>query len=499
MRRRRRRQEQQQQQQQQNGGPEDKACTSRPNNTLNQVEVETAFQQLYNSLLGNKEKVEKSAPKDNHCAHTTTQKDLYNLLALENVPQNNLKNASRDVLITEDSIPSEQLRLRNSDSGRAITSTCSAEAARLSAKRPNLKCNTFPGKAKANLKSNTETSFFAVKQPVLQEAGLSPKNSDKNEEGIFEFSSNDDAISTNSGEDYRETVTCEACSEMFWKVVNKKATKKKGCASGKKQPYDPTSLSCDQWVLKKPLLPRNHLQKHRRAIWCLKKPIGASAQSEVTRKWIPRCSRPHVFLQRNLRSSRRKVDEFLAKHRKKQPQKKTKKRSRKKELFVFKLPKTPASSIVISDNEDSEMEISTVKRKLTTAVLSREDRTKKGSCDFSADDSNTCESGFYSSDSKSVQCESSTCTNPAYDSRSLNFNPGKTEPAFSSSASPCPENQLHSPNGKAKTWEGTQSKINSRIAPPSSFDWLKPGGFTYMIAKLKARSLTSSGSVVKET
>ncbi|XP_078407558.1 uncharacterized protein LOC144686350 [Cetorhinus maximus] len=493
MRRRRRRR-------QQNGGTEDKACTSRPDNAFSPVEVETAFQELYNSLLGNKEKVEKSAPKDNHCAHTTTQKDLYNLLALENAPQNNLKNASRDVLITEGSILSEQLRLRNSDSGRAIPSTCGDEAARLSAKTPNLKHNTFPGKAKANLKSNTETSFFAVEQPVLQAAGLSPKNSDKNEERIFEFSNDDDdAISTNSGEDYRETVTCEACSEMFWKVVNKKATKKKGRASGKKQPYDPTSLSCDQWVLKKPLLPRSHLQKRRREIWCLKKSIGASAQSEVTRKWIPRCSRPHVFLQRNLRSSRRKVDEFLAKHRKKQPQKKTRKRSRKKELFVFKLPETPASSIIISDNEDSEIEISTVKRKLTTAVLSREDRTKKGSCDFSEDDSNTCESGFYSSDSKSVQCESSTCTNLAYDSRSLNFNPGKTEPAFSTSASPCPENQLHSPNGKAKTWEGTQSKINSRIAPPSSFGWLKPGGFTSMIAKLKARSLTSSGSVVKET
>ncbi|XP_038643956.1 uncharacterized protein si:ch211-227n13.3 isoform X2 [Scyliorhinus canicula] len=352
-------------------------------------------------------------------------------------------------------------------------------------------------KAEENLKSDTECPFFARKQPILRAVGSSCKNSNENGEDIFELSSDDDdAISTNSGEDCRETVTCEACSEMFWKVINKKETKKKGRPSGKKQPYDPTSLSCDQWVLRKPLLPRSHQQKLGREISYLNNWIGTSVP-EVTRKWIPQCSRPHVFLQRNLRSCRRKVDDFLAEHSKKQPKKKTRKRSRKKELFVFMLPETLAPSTVISDNEDSEMKITTIKRKLTSAVLSREERTKKGSCDFS-DDLNSCESGFYSSDSKSVQCKSGNFTNPAFNSTHLNFSPGKAVPAFSISTSLCSENQLRSTNEKAKTWEPMQRNINSRITP-SSFGWLKPGGFTSMIAKLKARSLTSSGSVVKET
>ncbi|XP_067844056.1 uncharacterized protein si:ch211-227n13.3 [Heptranchias perlo] len=485
------------------------ACTSRQSDTLSPLEVESAFQELYNSLLGNKEKVEEIEPKENRCAHTTIHKDSYNHLALQNFSQNNIKNATEDILKTESSILSEHVMLRNSNSDIAITRICSStdKTAQLTAKRLNVKCNTFPGKAKENLKSNTETPFSAIRQPVLQIVGSSPKNSDGNEEESIELSCDDDAISTNSGEDYRETVSCEACSAMFWKVVNEKKIRKSGSASGKKHPYDPTSLSCDEWVLKKPLLPRNDVQKCRREIQSLvrypKKQVGASSQSKVTMKWIPQCSRPHVFLHRNLRSCKRKVDEFLDEHRKKQP-KKTTKKSRKKELFVFKLPETPLSSIVLSDNEDceSEMETSTVKRKLTSAVLSRENRPKKGSCDLSDNDSNTYESGFYSSDSKLVQCESSTCTNldkPTFDLfRPLNSRPEKILSAFSTSALLCSERQLHSQYENAKKWGETQSKINSRIAPASSFGWLKPGGFTSMIAKLKARPQNSSGSVVKE-
>ncbi|GCB77604.1 hypothetical protein scyTo_0019301 [Scyliorhinus torazame] len=343
----------------QDGGTEHQACTSRQSNSLKQVEVETAFQELYSSLLGNKEKVQKSAPTDKHCAHTKPRADLYNLLALGNVPKSNLINAPRDVLKTGCSILSEHVLLRNSSSGPAITSINSTEAetSKPPTKRPNLKCTTFPGKAEENLKSDTECPFFARKQPILRAVGSSCKNNE-NGEDIFQLSDDDD-ISTNSGEDCRETVTCEACSEMFWKVINKKETKKKGCPSGKKQPYDPTSLSCDQWVLKKPLLPRSHQQKLRREISYLKNWIGTSAL-EVTRKWIPQCSRPHVFLQRNLRSCRRKVDEFLAEHSKKQP-KKTRKRSRKKELFKKNLI---GKSTSLEDND----QIKNVSTRLETLI-----------------------------------------------------------------------------------------------------------------------------------
>ncbi|XP_072434492.1 uncharacterized protein [Chiloscyllium punctatum] len=455
-------------------------CTSRQNNSLSQVEVESAFRQLYSSLCGNKEKVEQSALADDHFAPTTISDDLDKPLELEN--------------LTACSILSEQVVLRNSDSGRATTSICNSESqtARHFAKESNLKLNTFLTKAKENQMSNGDTLFF-TKQPVSQIEGSTLQNHDGNEEENFELSGEDyDCISTNSGEDYRETVTCEACSNVYWKVMNRKGTKKKR-ASHKKPPYDPTSLSCDQWILKKPLLPRSPVQRSKKESWYLKS-IGTSAQSEVTGKWIPQCSRPHVFLQRNLRSCKRKVDEFLAMHSKMQPQKKTKKRSKKKQLFIFKLPESPLSSTVISDNEISEIEISTVKRKLTSAVLTRDDRTKRGSCDFS----DNTQSGSHSSDYKSVQLENSTCANVdmfTFDFRPLNFVPERI-PAFSTS-SQYSETPLHPLNEKGSKWVEVQSKSNSRTSP-CSFSWLKQSGFTSMVAKLKARPLTSSGSVIKE-
>ncbi|XP_060683519.1 uncharacterized protein si:ch211-227n13.3 isoform X2 [Hemiscyllium ocellatum] len=260
-------------------------CTSRQNNSLSQVEVESAFRQLYSSLCGTKEKVEKTALENDHFATTTISEDLDKPLGLEN--------------LTVCSILSEQLALRNSDSGRATTSICSSESqtARHFAKESNLKLNTLLTKAKEKQMSNGDTLFFTVKQPVSQIEGSTLQNHDGNEEENFELSREDyDCISTNSGEDYRETVTCEACSNVYWKVMNRKRTKKRH-VSHKKSPYDPTSLSCDQWILKKPLLPRGPVQRSKRESWYLKS-IGTSSQSEATGKWIPQCSRPHVFLQR---------------------------------------------------------------------------------------------------------------------------------------------------------------------------------------------------------
>ncbi|GCC36953.1 hypothetical protein chiPu_0015453 [Chiloscyllium punctatum] len=51
-------------------------CTSRQNNSLSQVEVESAFRQLYSSLCGNKEKVEQSALADDRFAPTTIKTEF---------------------------------------------------------------------------------------------------------------------------------------------------------------------------------------------------------------------------------------------------------------------------------------------------------------------------------------------------------------------------------------------------------------------------------------
>ncbi|XP_064848100.1 uncharacterized protein si:ch211-227n13.3 isoform X2 [Oncorhynchus masou masou] len=60
---------------------------------------------------------------------------------------------------------------------------------------------------------------------------------------------------------------------------------------------DPTSLSCDQWVLMKKWTPRRP-QNIKGRLWIH---LGRIRHREQTRGEQPACSRPHIFLQRNLR------------------------------------------------------------------------------------------------------------------------------------------------------------------------------------------------------
>lgn len=454
-------------------------------------EFESTFQELYKSLLGSQEYVaENVALKEKYCAGLIAREDLSNYRASQNFTQSS-KKPPQEIYKVEHSIQKKHITLKDSSSNVRVAGTCSAttETAKLSAKTPNIKCDIFPYKAE----TNTETGFSPKRQQTLQIQGSSPTIG---VEALYD----DDSMSIQSGEDYRETVTCETCSETFWKVVNKKNIRKRQRELDKKQPHDPTSLSCDQWVLKKPLLPRGNLHKYRREIETpvtYLKSLGWPAQTRDAKKWIPQCSRPHMFLHRNLRSCKRKVDEFLHDNGKRAPRIKARKRSRKKNLFVYKLPEAHPSANVLSGNEDSEFEMKncSVKRKLASAVLNREVRSKKDGCDFS-DDSNTCESGFCSSDSRSMQCDNSIC--PRKDKFALDVFGSETTSAFSTSAVLCTENRLYSQFEEPKLWQETPDK-NSTDPLSSSFSWLKPGGFTYMIAKLKAGHQTLPGTVVKET
>ncbi|XP_078259636.1 uncharacterized protein LOC144595814 isoform X2 [Rhinoraja longicauda] len=207
----------------------------------------------YKSLFSSQENV---ALKEKYCARLIARKDLSNYRALQNLTQRS-KTHHQAIYKVEHSIQNKQLTLKDSSSDVRVVGTCSAttETAKLSAKTPNVKCDIFLYKAE----SNTKTGFSPKRQQTRQIQGSSPTTI--GDEALHD----DDSMSIHSGEDYRETVTCETCSETFWKVVNKKEIRKR--KRDKKQPYDPTSLSCDRWVLKKPLLPRDNLHKYRRQVF----------------------------------------------------------------------------------------------------------------------------------------------------------------------------------------------------------------------------------------
>ncbi|KAL7867346.1 hypothetical protein AOLI_G00151600 [Acnodon oligacanthus] len=94
---------------------------------------------------------------------------------------------------------------------------------------------------------------------------------------------------------------CTECHKLFAKM------RRLGPPRTKKRDKDPSSLSCDEWLLKKAWHPqrRRHVKGK---LWVHLKRIRVLAvkrlAAEMTRAWL-QCSRPHVFLQRNLHRCRK--------------------------------------------------------------------------------------------------------------------------------------------------------------------------------------------------
>ncbi|XP_035266328.1 uncharacterized protein si:ch211-227n13.3 isoform X2 [Anguilla anguilla] len=95
---------------------------------------------------------------------------------------------------------------------------------------------------------------------------------------------------------------CPACAKLFRKMGKLKHWEKS-------IEYDPTSLSCDQWVLKKIWRPRN-LPNRKGELWThlgrIRKRALSSTEAGETEQPKTSCSRPHVFLHRNLLLCKRK-------------------------------------------------------------------------------------------------------------------------------------------------------------------------------------------------
>eukprot|EP00062_Callorhinchus_milii_P024564 gi/632984604/ref/XP_007909222.1/ PREDICTED: uncharacterized protein LOC103190299 isoform X2 [Callorhinchus milii] len=466
------------------GGGRRAAAGRRQRDSLGPREVERKFQEVYNSLLGTKYGIRKMSPTNSLCAQLPKPGDSYSFKkGLQNTFCEN--SAIEDVLkckLSKD-MPISDLSRSNilkHQTGEATNSWInSIPAPSLNVKQVGMKCNEFPGGVKSSMNSNTGFHSSPVMDPDLQILSFSSANNDWNEGGSSELScDNDDVLSIDSGEAVRETVTCKACSKLLLKMINQKKTmsKKNKLTLKKKKPYEPALLSCDQWVLKKPSLPRNELPPYRR----------------------------------NLRHCKRKVKKFLRNPRKKNGKKKLKRN--KKELFIFKLSENRSSSIVISDSEDSEAEpqISTLKRKLISAVMYGENRAKmRLMASSDEEDFYGFSEKFNSSErclkilrSRLTQCKSgssSSVDTPTFDlCRPSKFGEEKTSPIYSTSSSESGENKLsHHYENELESRE--VNTVQPSSSSSSSFGWLNPGGFTSMIAKLKARSAFSSGTVVKET
>ncbi|RVE60159.1 hypothetical protein OJAV_G00177960 [Oryzias javanicus] len=105
---------------------------------------------------------------------------------------------------------------------------------------------------------------------------------------------------------------CTACHQLYQTVKRHRAPIK-----DKLLDNDPTSLTCDQWVLIKKWLPRkpplsSRLSRGDSRIFPVRRQQRVGAGDHVT------CSRPHMFLQRNLRRCTRLLAEKEGKTKKRQ-------------------------------------------------------------------------------------------------------------------------------------------------------------------------------------
>ncbi|KAG7327722.1 hypothetical protein KOW79_009328 [Hemibagrus wyckioides] len=118
-------------------------------------------------------------------------------------------------------------------------------------------------------------------------------------ESLLDGSGSEDSVvsgpSSPSAAQY--SLRCRECERLFSKMRRQEPRKKK-------RDKNPASLSCDEWLLNKKWQPQRR-QQSRGRLWVHLKRIRlrAAKQSDegMTNKSWSLCSRPHVFLQRNLR------------------------------------------------------------------------------------------------------------------------------------------------------------------------------------------------------
>ncbi|XP_035993883.1 uncharacterized protein si:ch211-227n13.3 isoform X2 [Fundulus heteroclitus] len=101
---------------------------------------------------------------------------------------------------------------------------------------------------------------------------------------------------------------CSACQKLYSKA-KRSATPIKS----KLQDNDPESLTCDEWVLKKKWTPRRRPDARRKLL----SPLHLDAGLGLLRgQHLSFCSRPHPFLQRNLRRAKRAAEQKTKRRRK---------------------------------------------------------------------------------------------------------------------------------------------------------------------------------------
>ncbi|XP_051528177.1 uncharacterized protein si:ch211-227n13.3 isoform X2 [Myxocyprinus asiaticus] len=172
---------------------------------------------------------------------------------------------------------------------------------------------------KLRLVSNTSRSPAASRGGSVDECGSALDNS--NTDWFVESGPSSPHIAVNT------VKFCRECESLFARMRRQPPPKTKS------RDKNPTSLSCDQWVLLKKWHPQKHRHKERGILWRslsqIRKLASQCSDSVATNRTPAVCSRPHVFQQRNLRRCK-----YLTSIEKDSSLSKTKSQHRKRPRYV---------------------------------------------------------------------------------------------------------------------------------------------------------------------
>nr|XP_033801218.1 uncharacterized protein LOC117360842 isoform X2 [Geotrypetes seraphini] len=220
--------------------------------------------------------------------------------------------------------------------------------------------------------SNTIKSEQLVANAQCTLSNLVNKNSSIPVIDLISSDDSEEYVLVSSGETLERKEFCKACHKLYNKMADVKS-------STIQNVIDPNNWPCSFWIMKYPSSSKKSGQRCSRSMenilkqLKLKSKVSCSTKSTANRG---KCSRPHIFLQRNLqicKKTRKALSVMKTKKQRKLKQShecqtkanrdEKKSKTKHENLYVFKVASTFAQSSEESSNEESETLMGLVKRK----------------------------------------------------------------------------------------------------------------------------------------
>ncbi|XP_030065555.1 uncharacterized protein LOC115474289 isoform X2 [Microcaecilia unicolor] len=228
--------------------------------------------------------------------------------------------------------------------------------------------------------SNTVKSKRLVTNAQCNLSDLVNKSSSIPVIDLISSEDSEDYVLVSSGETHERKEFCKACHKLYNKMADVNTSTIQNI-------IDPNNWPCSFWIMKYPSSLKKGGQRFSRNLESILKQLKLRSQVPASTKstaYRGKCSRPHIFLQRNLqlcKKIRKAFSSMQSKQQRKLKQRqshesskgkrcqskvngeKKKSKTKHENLYVFKVASASAQSSEKSSSEESETLMELVKRK----------------------------------------------------------------------------------------------------------------------------------------